>query len=283
MFMKSFLYKYYNILCSDIVFLDNHYSFNINNTIFNLYEVSDLSSVLTQFNNCVNFNFFDAFVKNNYNSFFSPFEKKVFILLKSSSFVFKKEFLFNTSLFLNRYCILNWKNLWQNKIDYVTTFYKKNYDLFDKYFIDIFDYFIGLAENAVILLNKIDLYYSSACISYVNYFNDDFCNPLNTKIDVIERNFAEYLRLLFYKNIYINYDFSELFFKYRNIYNYNLVFIRLIYPHYFFELLDDYMLNNNKNNIYSIKKVVSFINKYEDYLHLLLSEMKKYQFLQIDI
>ena len=198
------------------------------------------------------------------------------------NFEFNMKYLYNGKLFLNFNYINNWKNLWIKKVDYISSFYYRNIELFDNYIHDCFDYFIGLAECSIYLLNSIDVSNSIACISYIDYYNDDFCNPLNCKIDVAERNFSEYLRYLFYKDNYSYKSIFKLLYKYSNYYNYNLVLVRLIYPHVFFELLDCLYLKKS-SGLVNIKDLIINTKKYEEFLHTLCLEMKKYQFIQIDI
>ena len=281
--MNSFIYDYYNITCFNIDNNGEFYSFQYNSNFFYIYEIEDMNSVLFKFKYCNKLNFFNYFIFNKYNSIFSSYNDKVYVLIKKSNIKFNFNFLINNSLFLDSYCLLNWKHVWSKKIDYIYAFHNDNIELFDVHLIDCFDYFICMAEIALNLLNRVGLIDSLVSISFLNYLSNDFCNPLNTKLDIIERNFAEYLRIIFYSDNYNKISISNLIRKYSRMYNYNLVIIRLIYPHAFFELLDCYFSTNEKSYLFELKRMISMTDKYELYLHNLCLEMKKYQLITIDI
>ena len=101
----------------------------------------------------------------------------------------------------------------------------------------------------------------------INYF--DYFNPCNIKLDVKERDFSNYLKYLFFSNKYKDIYIDKIIIKNLNNYNFNLILARLIYPDYYFNLLDELIDNNYifNNNIFDeIKNIILLVDDYELYI-----------------
>ena len=282
--INYFLYKFYNIKDYSILDTDIEYiKILYNNEIYFLYYVEKNQIKVFQYYLFKHFYFFNYFVNNIFNKPYTLYKGKTYILLKCSPFEFNVKFLYNGYLFLDNFNYsFDWLELWCNKIDYIGSFYKSKSTCFDDYISSSFDYYICLAETAITLLNRSNIVNPRFGISFINYDTDMYKNPLNTKIDIVERNFSEYLRILFYEDKYLDFDFSSLISKYSYLYNYTLVLVRLLFPHNFFCLIDK-MYYSNKDVCYEIKKIISRADDYMKYIRSLSLEMKKYQFVEIDI
>lgn len=167
----------------------------------------------------------------------------------------------------------NYTKIWENNIDY---FIKEltRLDYSKTELIDEINYYIGLAENAIMLnerANKLNmevrLCLSHYRIKYPNYsltYND----PTEITIDYISRDIAEYTKSKFFND-----DMQvEEFLKIVNRYNLNdkeilYLFARLLYPNYFFDLLDD-------KNIDKREKIMDKREKYEKFLKDIFSQIK---------
>ena len=130
---------------------------------------------------------------------------------------------------------------------------------------DSFNYYVGLTECAISLLNyvdnsKIDYYISHKRINY-NESLSEFFNPLNITIDSRVRDIAEYIKInyinerLDIKEIYfyldrLNFDYAESI----------LLLSRLLYPSYYFDIYDEIIqerISEDKIDIY-IKKNTAY-------------------------
>ncbi|MGN0973143.1 MAG: hypothetical protein ACI4OT_00210 [Bacilli bacterium] len=149
----------------------------------------------------------------------------------------------------------DWVGLWSSKIDYLEfqrEHVKGNNKVLDKYF----DYFVGLTENAISLANNTINKYENLKVSiqhkrYDNFFYD---RPTNIIIDYNVRDIAELIK---YKYFFMDFDFDEVNKILINL-KYNdgekkLLFSRLLFPSFYFDLYDKVINNDN---------LISIENKY---------------------
>jgi len=163
----------------------------------------------------------------------------------------------------------NWPRLWENKIDYFEyqmSQMGKNYPIIR----DSFNYFIGLAENAISYINdtirelkpdEIDrLVLSHHRIGY-NFDLYDFYNPLNIIVDHKVRDLAEYLKFSFFEGKFKIEELEEYFMHNTfSLYGYQMLFGRLLFPSFYFDIYEQIM-NGNDNE----KKILQIIDKVEEY------------------
>ena len=157
--------------------------------------------------------------------------------------------------------------LWENKIDF---YERKISDLNRKELIyNSIDYYIGLGENAIsYLINnnaKINNYVLSHIRINILRGSLDFYNPINYVIDNRTRDFSEYIKDLFM----IDKIDKTLLFTYLNYMNftrdeYILLISRMLYPSYYFDLIDRIIFNNENEKI-----LESIINRKEEYLDII--------------
>ena len=157
--------------------------------------------------------------------------------------------------------------LWENKIDF---YERKISDLNSKELIyNSIDYYIGLGENAIsYLINnnaKINNYVLSHIRINILRGSLDFYNPINYVIDNRTRDFSEYIKDLFM----IDKIDKTLLFTYLNYMNftrdeYILLISRMLYPSYYFDLIDRIIFNNENEKI-----LESIINRKEEYLDII--------------
>ena len=178
----------------------------------------------------------------------------------------------------------NWANLWITKIDYLEYQLEQN-NLKYPLLRDSFNYFVGLAENAISYLNntvstlkpeKTDI----GVISHNTILIDDSAyslyDPLNIIIDHKSRDIAEYIKTSFFKDNYKIFDELDEYFKhnYYSFYGINLLISRILYPSFYFELYDN-IINKEKNES-ELLKITSRINEYENYLEEIFNYFHKY-------
>ena len=162
----------------------------------------------------------------------------------------------------------NYIDLWKTKIDF---YEKKIIDIRNKNKLidNTFDFFVGLGENAIVYLTNNNVRISHLVLSHRridekrNSF--DFYNPLNYILDNRARDIADFIKsIFFYESIS-----KEVIFNFLNYINFNreeyILFIaRMLYPTYYFDMIDKIIINNESEVI--LKKI---IDKTNDYINLI--------------
>ena len=277
------MHSYY--LIGDIIFefIKNNYLINIdeyfykNNYIFyknknNYYFISEVKNKKNLYKLYYYFinGYFYKIIFNKKGKFISTYQNKDYILLKYIKYNFKLEDLIykNKLALSNKKKLLTWRNIWIDRSNYIEEKYQK---IINKYNIidESIDYFYGLLEAAIYLLRDYQKYYDYLYLQHIliNYF--DYFNPCNIKLDVKERDFSNYLKYLFFSNKYKDIYIDKIIIKNLNNYNFNLILARLIYPDYYFNLLDELIDNNYifNNNIFDeIKNIILLVDDYELYI-----------------
>jgi hypothetical protein len=213
---------------------------------------------------------------NKFNSYITSFHNKLFVLLKEN--VPERVIGFNDILYFqnntnnlvsNINCVrTDCLSLWKRKIDFYEgklSIIGNKYKLINK----TMDYYIGLGENAItyLVINKIQI--NNIVLSHrrinENMNSFDFYNPVNYILDNRARDLADYIKnLFFYKEMKEDVIFLLLYYVNLNREEYILFLSRLLYPTYYFDLIDRIMLFKEDEEI--LKNVIS---KTDDYILLL--------------
>ena len=171
----------------------------------------------------------------------------------------------------------DWYNLWIKKIDYFEyqlSQIGKKYPLIR----ESFNYYIGLAENAIILVNNIDFNNIPLGLSHRRITNMSFnlYNPLNIVIDARIRDVCEYFKFCFFNNIDISMEL-ELFLSYNSfdINEAKLFLARMFFPTYYFDLYEKII--DNEIDESEIKKVIIKADNYEKILKQVYYHFKNNQ------
>ena len=163
----------------------------------------------------------------------------------------------------------DWANLWSAKIDYFE-YQIRELGKNKRIVIDSFSYYIGLAENAISYVNKTTstipkmaedkITLSRKRIHYPNY-RLSYMNPINLIFDLEVRDIAEYTKSAFFNG---GSAFEELkeFLKRKKLsrFGYQMLFGRLLYPSYYFDLFESIMEKEEKE-----EKILKIIEKTQDY------------------
>ena len=282
--MKETIKYYYNIDVQNIEEKDGKYFFRYQNQDFffvffnrNLDELDDILKCCTNMrekgivahNIIVNINGEVLTKVNNYNYILMSVNKfseeyDIFDIVNISN----KLTLNNQSSRLYRN---NWSLLWSEKMDYFE-YQIRELGLEKKIIQESFSYYLGLAENAISSVNNTNLKYSPINslitlshrrIFYPNY-KINFLNPLSFIFDLEVRDIAEYLKAMFFSNQNDEDVLEELkcFLQIKKLtpYEYSMLFARLLYPSYYFDLYDAIM-----NHDESEEKLISIIAKVDDF------------------
>ena len=169
--MSYFIEYFYGIIVDKILYHDKCYSFNYDGYLYKLYEVEndlDINNLVKINKILLNHTLMSEIIINKHGLYVSNYNKKNYILIKLFINIEKKisleeiSYLAN-SLYINNLSI-NWAILWGKKIDYLEELINENgkkYPLL----VDSFNYFVGMAENAITYYNNIITENCSYCVS----------------------------------------------------------------------------------------------------------------------
>lgn len=158
----------------------------------------------------------------------------------------------------------NWLDLWKGKVDYIEyqmSQFGKKYPLIN----ESLNYYIGLSETAISLLQYIPNYQSDVVINHRRLrFNTtvfEFYNPLNFVLDTRVRDIIEYFKSLFFQGEDITEDLKRyIYINKLNRVECLLLLARLIFPTFYFDLYEDILISNLDEKV-----ILKILNKASDY------------------
>ena len=275
--MKNIIEFYYNIRIDEIHNKDDYYFFvlNKNHYIFKPYfddidktlDIYKLNRLLSERTNI------DNIILNRYGNPITKVNNSFYVLILSNN---RNNFtladisnMANVSDInnqpLDKLERNNWEILWANKIDY---FEMQVHENAKKYPLirESFDYFIGLSENAISYLvnTKREVsptIYDMKVISH-NSLNNSLYDPSNIILDHKARDVAEYIKMSFFNNnLNIFKELEEYFhYNYYSIYGIRVLFARILYPSFYFDLYDGII--SGKNDEKQLNMIIDKINDY---------------------
>lgn len=282
--MRNILSYYYNLYPDNILTDSDKYIFDYENKYysFELYKrpLEDINNLYELDTKLIENNIMmHEIIKNNNGDILTYVNLKPYILMEinvnKNAKIRLSEICFinNNSINIKKNNALlrtNWTNLWESKIDY---FESQINEIGKKYpnLCNYANYYIGLAENAIMYIKDVfstDSYaFISVCHKRINsqktYY--ELYNPLSLVLDFRVRDACEYIKSCFF-NDSDAYNALKEYFK-MNYVSYKealLLYGRLIYPSYFFDLYDDIVnLNLDENKI---ENIVIKSEEYEKFL-----------------
>ena len=259
--MKEFLNYYYYLLPNKIKKVQNNYFFQIKNYYFGFYQyngnIDELPSLFSLSNylsyqdrkvNKIILNKEGNIATKKNNSYY------ILILLENNSndIISLNNIITFPSININFPSLnrTNWYYLWIMKVDYLEEV-RKNLKKEDSLLYNSLPYYIGLTENAISCLkySNISNNHIAICHKRVIYKEGirDFYNPINLIIDYKVRDLAEYYKSLFFNG---KIDIKEIINSLKRIkMNDNDMFyfyIRMLYPSYYFDMVDEVLKDNIK-------------------------------------
>lgn len=285
--MKNTINYYYNLNINTIHQKEKNYYFKVDNKNYLLLKCSNIEELD------------DIYRLNMYLSQILPVHRivlnvnnEVITKINDSNYLLLGLFSNNNKINLNNIIELSniripfsvdklkrndWYNLWIKKVDYFEyqlSQIGKKYPLIR----ESFNYYIGLAENAIILVNNIDFNNIPLGLSHRRITNMSFnlYNPLNIVIDARIRDVCEYFKFCFFNNIDISMEL-ELFLSYNsfNIDEAKLFLARMFFPTYYFDLYEKII--DNEIDESEIKKVIIKADNYEKILKQVYYHFKNNQ------
>lgn len=271
--MKDILQLFYEIIVSPDR-INNEGYFSYNNHLFRLYEyrrnINEVEA-LSYLNNLmlvskININ---KIINNIFNQIITYHQGKAYILiLINYEYSDKGNLKFIPAFVDKKLNILkrnNWGKLWSIKIDYIEyqlVHLKNSYPLINS----SVHYYIGMAENAISYFNMLDLSDVELYIEHRRINIDDLYNPMELVIDYKVRDIAEYIKDSFIYGKMNIYQIKEYLTKLdlKNI-DYILLYVRLLYPSYYFDLYEA-IINDNQDEK-KIAKITDLSSSYEELLY----------------
>lgn len=286
--MKNEINYYYKILPDNLYRDKDNYYFYYNDQIYYLVlyleEIDSFNMIITIMNEYIKRNVpINSIVLNTEGNYVSDINNKNYVLLKvvdhNNIYDLNDINKFDKVLKTNKVTeigYISWDKLWSNKIDY---YEEKIININNKDIKDSFDYYVGLSENAIsyVKYTYMEDNYNTYTIGHKRFNKkiDNILNPFNLLIDYEVRDISEYIK---YKYFYDSFSFKELEDIINNnrysIFEIRLLFGRLLYPNYYFDLIDEFLNGNNIDK--EIKNVISKINMYEDLLIDVFNYLSEY-------
>ncbi len=295
--MKEIINYYYNLDLVEVEEFKSYSTFNyLGDTFFFVFfnrteeEFKDIINICIELKQ-KGIRVHDIII-NREGSFVTKVGESFYILLKLNSnkdelVSFINIFEYANKLKLNRNSSKlyrnNWGDLWSKKVDYFE-YQIKELGKDKNIILDSFSYYIGLAENAISYVNKINkviglsendnitlahrrIFYPNTCLN--------FLNPLSFIFDLEVRDIAEALKTNFFNNEDSLLDLiTFLRLKKLTAYSYHMLYARLLYPSYYFDIYEDVMNNDGDQ-----EKIIPIINKvpeYEIFLKKAYLEISRY-------
>lgn len=293
--MNNYINFYYELYPDDIVKKGNHYYFVLNNEkyYFVTYDrdVNEVDTLYKLNKEMISRNsLVHEIILNKKGEVITLIDEVYYVLLRvyvnESAVITIDDVVFmlnsNDGVFSNSVISrTDWIKLWSLKIDY---FEYQIGHLIKKYpyIYNTVDYYIGLGENAITYMKELNDNINSSSLSIthrrigVNSTMFDLYNPLNLIIDYKVRDVSEYLKDAFFNNVNV-YSILDKLFKmcmFDRI-TLNLLFCRLLFPSYYFDLYENILENDLNENL-----VINIIKKsasYEYFLSFLIRNWSLYK------
>lgn len=295
--MKETLEYYYGLDIENIEELDGKYHIKQENQdyffVFYNRGIEELEDIINVSNEMVKkgINVHKIFINRN-NSFLTKVGEYNYILFAVSNLneeydifdmvkISEKLVLNNNKSNLYRN---NWGTLWSEKIDYFE-YQVRELSIEKDVVKNSFSYYVGMAENAISYVNNTNMKYggdayrivlSHRRVFYPNY-KLNYLNPLSFVFDLEVRDIAEYLKAMFFKKD-ISFCLDELssYLKIRHLslYEYQMLYARLLYPTYYFDVYESVMNKNGDEE--ELVNIIKKCDSYEEFLKKAYLEISKY-------
>lgn len=295
--MKETLEYYYGLDIESIEELDGKYHFKIENQdyffVFYNRGIEELEDIINVSNEMVKkgINVHKILINRN-NIFLTKVGEYNYILFAVSNLneeydifdmvkISEKLVLNNNKSNLYRN---NWGTLWSEKIDYFE-YQVRELSIEKDVVKNSFSYYVGMAENAISYVNNTNMKYggdayrivlSHRRVFYPNY-KLNYLNPLSFVFDLEVRDIAEYLKAMFFKKD-ISFCLDELssYLKIRHLslYEYQMLYARLLYPTYYFDVYESVMNKNGDEE--ELVNIIKKCDSYEEFLKNAYLEISKY-------
>lgn len=286
--MKNAINYYYQLYPLDIHQKDKKFIFSIDDTEYVLIPYIDDAKRIERIEyilkildyNQIKYN---QIIKNSTNTIVTYISNIPYVLIKinindQNNVIISDIIEFQNcmaSVLTEKIDINNLSSLWMDKVDYFE-YQVSQFGIKFPIIRHSFNYFIGLAENAIMVINSIS---KKEIVGTISHFRvsvsekiTDLYNPLNFVIDSKIRDISEYL-----KGKMFFYDISSEFSYYFNLKYFSndeiiLFLARMLYPTYYFDVCENSIEANNED---PLKIIVSKVSLYEQNIKYIYNYLRK--------
>jgi len=269
--MKNIINNFYNLEIEKTILKNEQYFVYTNQEKYLFKELNNEINISILIET-QKYKKFYRIIKNKNNELITKINNKEYILLKINNYKeernIKKELLnlINENIVPEK--IKNYKNIWEYKIDKFEEYIKNKKEGLK--YREYYDYYIGLAENAIkyctyIKNNNIRYTFSYRRI-YIEEKIIDLYDPTNIIIEPLVRTISEYIKDSILNDREIDYDII----KEIKLSNDEVILLisRIIFPTYFFDI------HKNKN-FDKLKKIINSSTKIEKTIYYLINYYKE--------
>ena len=285
--MNNFIEYFYNIKIQKIMYNNKYYSFIYNGYVYKLYILDNninINMIIDIDKRLLGHTLISEIIMNKDREYISKYNGVNYILIKIYVNINKSisleeiNYLANT-LYMEKLNI-NWGKLWSIKIDYLEDLINENGKKYP-IIVDSFNYFVGMAENAISYYNDIIIdnnYKYVISHKKINIYDsvESLYNPINIIFDYRARDIAEYIKIAFFlnkKNIYNELD-NYISNANLSLTDIKLIIARLLYPSFYFDMYED-ILNYNKEEK-MILNITDKLGDYEKYLASVINYFRRF-------
>lgn len=287
--MKNAINYYYNLNPEEIHQINKKYRFKIKYIEY-LFEpfnknIDEIKNIYTLHEYLINIGYYCHKIILNNN-------REILTNINGTNYIMLQTYIKNRVIELNDLLIFNnlyvdqtkfeklkredWYNLWANKIDYVEyqiSQFGKKYSLIR----ESSDYYIGIVENCISLLKNIE---KGKTITTINHNRTtttttliEYLNPATFILDTRIRDISEYFKDCIIKQIDIIDTIKRyIYYNNLNIYEINLLFIRILYPSYYLDLCENILEGKEKEE--KLKEILDKVEPTEKYIKKIYLELK---------
>ena len=281
--MKNIINYFYNLNITELTNKDNIYSFYDNDELYHFYiytnNIKNIDLTKDIDDSLKKDTLIHEIIINKDNSIITYYNNIPYILCKINININKPITLGEISYLSSKVISTNskityhsWQDLWSIKMDYLEKVINENGKKYP-IIVDSFNYFIGMAENAISYYNNLsnkEVDNNSLVISHrIININDTvyaIYDPVNIIIDHKARDIAEYIKYSFFSDNTNIFKELNVYFKYNYYTRDDVVMLlaRVLYPSFYFNMYEDIMINSKEEKI--ITNITSKLDKYELYL-----------------
>lgn len=273
--MKNLINYYYNLDIYDIVYSDSKYYLKNKNEKYILKLCYDKN--ISEYYNNLKYqlqlynNYFFKVIPNRNNTIITIIENKPYIMLKISNINNDEISIFDlkTNMYINSNFALasidrsDWIKMWSNKIDHFEEWFSDKKEKYQELYA-FFCFYIGLSENALLYLkessnNSYRKENDKTCIQHTRINKDsklyDYYDITGVVLDHPSRDVSEYIKSCMIDDT-IDIADLENYISSNNFSDYGLkiMYARIMFPTFFFDYIDDKILNNDELNMSIIEK-----------------------------
>lgn len=245
--MKNFIKYYYNLDIEKLKIIDDNVYFTADGINYSLIRYNgNINDLMKIYSILITYNVYcHEILLNKDNSVIANYEGYNYILLKKHVDDYGQVAISNIysyDIFIRMNEKINWKNLWEQKIDYYE-YQISELGLKYKKLRESFSYYSGLCECAISLLNYINYKNVRMNVAHKRIKHNEqiteFTNPINITIDNITRDIASFIKNNFiYGELTIDRAIDYIKNAKLTSDEYILFLARMLYPSYYFDMYD---------------------------------------------